>query len=94
MKILHLNVKKCYFDEFKNGNKKFEYRLCNDYWLKRLEISSIPYDEIHYKCGYQKNCDTLKIIVTPYRGFEVQKIKHKHFGDKEVKVYAIRLTND
>lgn len=92
-KILHLNVKKCYFEEVKKGIKKFEYRLINEYWYKKLEISPVPYSEIHYKCGYPKNGDTSKIIIMPYKGFEVQEIKHELFGKNTVQVYAIKLTN-
>ena len=89
MKILHLNVKKEYFDEFVNGKKSFEYRLVNRYWINRL--LKVNYDFIHYKCGYPKNDDVSKIRVIPYRGYEIQKIKHKHFGDQFVKVFSIRL---
>lgn len=45
------------------------------------------------KLGYPKADDFDKIIIVPYRGFEIQKIKHELFGDKEVEVYAIRAGN-
>ena len=34
-----------------------------------------------------------RIIISQYKGFEIQKIKHELFGDKEVEVYAIRTGN-
>ena len=91
MKILHLNVKKEYFDDFLNGKKLFEYRLVNRYWINRL--LKVHYDFIYYKCGYPKNGDMSKIRVIPYRGYEVEKILHKHFGDQLVRVFSIRLVD-
>lgn len=89
MKILHLNVKKCYFDQVLRGEKKFEYRLTSDYWRKRLQ--GVEYDEIHYKCGYPKKDDLTKIIVFPYLGYELQTITHEHFGKFQLEVFAIKL---
>lgn len=86
-KILHINLKAKYFNEIKNGIKHFEYRLKNEYWVKRLENRS--YDEIHFKLGYPKNDEMEKIIKTPYVGFEIQRLTHELFGVKEVEVYAI-----
>lgn len=90
-KILHINLKSKYFYEIKDGIKAFEYRLKNDYWAKRLIDKN--YDEVCFKLGYPKADDFDKIIIVPYRGFEIQKIKHELFGDKEVEVYAIRTGN-
>lgn len=36
MKILHLTLKKHWFDMIRSGEKKEEYRDFGDYWLKRL----------------------------------------------------------
>jgi hypothetical protein len=51
-RILHLPVKKIYFDQIKSGKKLDEYRLVTEYWKKRLE--GRDYDEVHVKCGYPK----------------------------------------
>lgn len=88
MKVLHLNVKKEYFQMVKVGDKIEEFRIYNDYWIKKLSKS---YDCIYYKCGYPRNDDRDKIICFKYDGFSIRNIKHKEFGDKEVKVFAIRL---
>ncbi len=90
-KILHINLKSKYFYEIRNGIKAFEYRLKNKYWSKRLIDKD--YDEVHFKLGYPKADDFDRIIISQYKGFEIQKIKHELFGDKEVEVYAIRTGN-
>lgn len=88
-RILHLPVKAEYFREVKSGTKLYEYRLRTDYWRKRLE--GRVYDEVHIKSGYPAANDLDRIVVRPWRGFEVQKIEHKHFGPGEKSVYAIRV---
>jgi len=92
MKKLILNLKGEYFDEIKVGKKTFEYRLCNEYWKKRLV--NREYDIVEFRRGYPKNTETDKIISMPYLGWELRGIRHKHFGntgstDKQVDVYAI-----
>jgi len=89
-RILHLNLKGEYFDAIKNGSKQFEYRLKNSYWTKKLVNKD--YDEVHFKRGYPRNNELDKIIKVPYKGYEVQTITHKHFGEKLVEVFAIYIT--
>lgn len=84
---LHLHVKTEYFDAVKRGEKKFEYRLGNDYWTKRLEMRD--YEGIVYYNAYKPGTDNR--IEIPWRGVEPQTITHKHFGPDPVFVYAIRL---
>lgn len=86
-KILHLSLKKVYFDAIKDGVKHFEYRLCSKYWQKRLE--GRDYDEIHLKCGYPKKGDMSRTIIKKYKGYERQDIRHEHFGSSMVRVFAI-----
>jgi len=67
-KILHLTLKKKWFDLIKEGKKKEEYREIKPYWEKRLcekieigtgdnvgRIRYIPkkFDEIHFRNGYK-----------------------------------------
>lgn len=87
MKILHLNLKGEYFDQIKEGNKPFEYRLKNDHWTKKLVNKK--YDEVWFKRGYPKSTDIEKIIKVKYRGYEIQTISHIHFGIMPVEVFAI-----
>lgn len=84
--ILHLNLKREYFEEIKLGEKVQEYRLYNDYWKKRL---SRDYRIIQIKCGYPKKDDWSRIEARPYRGYQIKKITHPHFGEEPVEVFAI-----
>lgn len=88
MKILTLNLNKEYFNEILFGNKKEEYREVKEYWTKRLKQK---YDRIVIKCGYPKSEDVSKEIWFEWNGFIKKKINHKHFGNKEIEVYAIDL---
>ncbi|MDK9790127.1 ASCH domain-containing protein [Vibrio sp. D431a] len=92
MKILHLNLKKQYFEDIRDKTKSHEFRLYNDYWKKRLE--GRDYDEIHIKMGYPKSDDYSRIVVRPYLGFEVKTIVHEFFDNVPTKVFAIRVNED
>ena len=59
MKILHLTLKKKWFDMIKSGVKKEEYREIKPYWVKRLANKS--YDAIKFRNGYNPNSPTLLI---------------------------------
>jgi hypothetical protein len=89
MNILHLNLKKKYWEEIKAGKKKFEYRLVNGYWAKRLVNKQ--YDKILIKLGYPKKDDVTRIIERPYRGCDQLEIIHPEFGSNPIQVYAIRV---
>ena len=58
-KIIHLNLKKEWYDKIKSGEKTIEYREYKSYWIKRLLN---PFDEIHFKNGYKKNAEIIKAI--------------------------------
>lgn len=89
---LIFNLRKEYFDEVKNGRKKFEYRLFNDYWKKRLKDKL--FDGVVIKLGYPKDSEKEKILKFKYQGYKIEIIKHKEFGDKPVEVFAIRLEKE
>ncbi|HCR7628346.1 TPA: ASCH domain-containing protein, partial [Shigella sonnei] len=55
MKNLQLAVKSEYFDAMKRGEKTEEYRLVNDYWLKRLV--GRDFDRLIITKGYPKRDD-------------------------------------
>jgi hypothetical protein len=59
MRILHLTLKKQYFDEIIAGEKKEEYREIKPYWAKRLEGKT--FDEILFKHGYSKNAPRMRV---------------------------------
>jgi len=55
MKILHLTLKKKWFDLIASGKKTVEYREEKPYWQKRIldELGlSKPFDIIRFKNGY------------------------------------------
>lgn len=90
-KILHLNLKKEYFNDIKDNKKDLEFRLHNDYWKKRL--INREYDEVHFKLGYPKSDDKDKIIKRKYIGYQILNINHNHFNNRELtKVFAIPTT--
>lgn len=49
MRILHLTLKKQWFDMIASGNKSEEYREIKPYWTKRLNKT---YDAIEFRNGY------------------------------------------
>lgn len=87
-KILILNLKKQYFEEIKNGTKLEEYREFREYWTKRL---SKEFQEVHIKLGYPKRGDESRTIKFKWNGFKIKEIRHNHFGENKIKVYAIDL---
>ncbi len=86
---LQLAVKGEYFDAMIRGEKTEEYRLCNDYWDKRIMFRE--YDRLIITKGYPKRDDSSRRIDVPYSGYEIKTITHPHFGDKPVKVFAIKV---
>lgn len=88
-RVLHLNLRAEYFDQIAAGTKLFEYRLSTPYWAKRLV--GWHFDQVHVKKGYPPASDTSRILVRPWRGYEVQYITHPHFGADLVRVFAIRV---
>jgi len=63
-KILHLTLKKEWFDKILSGQKKIEYRDIKPYWQKRLldeKGNPLNYDFIIFKNGYGKNVPTMKV---------------------------------
>ena len=62
--ILHLTLKKKYFDLIADGQKKIEYRDIKPYWTIRFidnEGEIIKYKEIYFKNGYSKNSPFMRV---------------------------------
>lgn len=59
MKILHLTLKKQWFEMIASGEKKEEYRDIKDYWRKRLFDKK--YDAISFRNGYSKNAPKMLV---------------------------------
>lgn len=59
MKILHLTLKKKWFDLIASGEKKEEYREIKPYWDRRLDNNE--FDAIQFRNGYRPDSPTLLI---------------------------------
>ncbi len=64
-RILHLTLKKKWFDMIASGVKKEEYREMKPYWHKRLLNKG--YDVIRFRNGYAKDSPTLTV---EYKGLQ------------------------
>lgn len=59
MKILHLTLKKHWFDEILSGRKKVEYREIKPFWEVRLVGKK--YDVIQFRNGYESDSPTMQV---------------------------------
>lgn len=58
-KILHLTIKKKWFDLIASGKKTVEYREYKPYWEKRLVGKE--FTEVHFRNGYGKNAPFMRV---------------------------------
>jgi len=88
MRILHLTLKKKWFDMISTGEKREEYRHIKSYWNKRL--MGKDYDVIVFRNGYSKNSPTMIVELKEIlSGFGVVE-----WGAPESQpVYIIKLGN-
>ncbi|AVQ84828.1 RNA-binding protein [Variovorax sp. PMC12] len=89
MKTLHLPLKRCYFEQIRDGTKTEEYRLCTPFWQRRLEGQT--FDRIVLTLGYPPAADAARRLERPWRGFSIKTITHPHFGTEPVHVFAINV---
>ncbi|EHZ0150382.1 hypothetical protein K5C60_002952 [Escherichia coli] len=70
----------------------FDTPSCMSYWPFSLpdELRG-EYDRLIITKGYPKRDDSSRRIDVPYDGYEIKTITHPHFGDKPVKVFAIKV---
>ncbi len=57
-RVLHLTLKKKWFDMIASGQKREEYREMKPYWHKRL---SKQYDVIRFRNGYAPTSPTVTV---------------------------------
>jgi hypothetical protein len=68
MKTLNLTIKKEWFEKIASGEKKNEYRLYKDYWIKRLMKGGNPYaavrefEEVQFSAGYHRNAPRMRVV--------------------------------
>lgn len=94
MKVLHLTLKKKWFDLIEKRVKKEEYREMKPYWTKRLfndlgdRFEPKHYDCIRFRNGYSKDAPTMDI---EFRGVR-RDIGNPNWGAEIGEVYyVIRL---
>jgi hypothetical protein len=67
MKVLHLTLKKKWFDMIASGEKKEEYREIKPYWASRFNPTGNLLDPcrdfniVELKNGYSKNAPTIRL---------------------------------
>lgn len=87
MKILHLTLKRKWFDMILLCDKKEEYREIKPYWSKRFNLHQ--YTHIKFRNGYSKK--------SPWLIIELKRITIGHgvkrWGAPERKVYILSLGN-
>ncbi len=86
MKILHLTLKKKWFDMIASGEKKEEYREIKPYWKTRLE--GRDYDVISARNGYAKDAPKL---VAEFMLCRISFGKKKWGGDPNNFQFVIQL---
>ena len=103
MKILHLTLKKKWFDMIESGEKKEEYREWKPYWAirlcgglasacaahadKRNKKHFIQFDVIRFKNGYSKTSPTIDV---KFNGIYVGQGKYK-WGAPTNDCFVIKL---
>lgn len=81
MRILHLVLKRCWYDMIERGEKTEEYREIKPYWTKRIGV----YDAVVFHRGY-----TNRIMMFECRGIGIGKGR-KEWGAPDDDVYKIKL---
>ena len=94
MKVLHLNLKKKWYDMILSGEKKEEYREIKSYWVKRLAdittLSPLGYDLIEFRNGYGKDASRFRI---EYKGITTGLAKGEWSDNWQGEVFVISLGN-
>ena len=86
MRKITFNLKREWFEAFKNGSKIKEFRVFNEFWRKRLE--GRDFDVVELCLGYPKKCDNDRRIYKDWAGLTVEEIVHPEFNNKKIKVFA------
>lgn len=60
-RVLHLTIKKKWFDDILSGSKKLEFRQNKPYWNRRLDGKH--FDEVLFRNGYRKDSPTMRVEI-------------------------------
>jgi hypothetical protein len=65
MKILHLTLKKKWFDMIASGEKKEEYREIKQYWEDRLgeDANGRFHEVVEFRHGYAKDAPRMRFMI-------------------------------
>jgi hypothetical protein len=95
MKLLHLTLKKKWFDMVASGEKKEEYREINNYWIRRLNKNGMAGDDefkdfdcVKFRNGYSKNAPT---IVCEFEEIEISKGRSEWGAESGKEYFVIKL---
>ena len=83
--VLHLTLKRKWFDMIASGEKREEYREIKPYWIKRL--AGRHYDYVHFRNGYNNGCPEMLVEC---KGIEVGYGKQR-WGAGSAERYKIKL---
>lgn len=86
MKILHLTLKKKWFDLIQSGEKTEEYREIKPYWEKRFE--GVISGKINFKNGYSKNA---ACFIVELKRIEIREGKEEWGAEKGKKYFVLKL---
>lgn len=89
-RVLHLHLKREYYDAILRGEKTEEYRLAS-IWRSRIE--GREFDEIWLYRAYPKR-GTGNILMRRWNGYKLIQRQHPHFGRDPVEVLAIDVTRE
>jgi hypothetical protein len=97
LKILHLNLKKKWFDMILSGEKTEEYREVKPYWTKRLSRTGVDkvfipkeFDIVEFRNGYGKDAPMMRVVCN---GIVYGEGNTSWGAPKNVHVYKIKLGN-
>lgn len=101
MRVLHLTLKKKWWDMIASGEKKEEYREVKEYWISRLYDHDIvsrnnvasykkpttkrEFDIVEFKNGYRKTAPTVRLYC---EGIEIRSGR-KEWGAEPGKEYFV-----
>lgn len=92
--VLHLTLKKKWFDMIRSGEKTEEYREIKPYWIKRLAIDYLfcyvfkDYTHIQFRHGYASDAP---IMLRRCLGIEVSEGKPEWGAEPGKKYFVIKL---
>lgn len=92
MKVLHLTLKKKWFDMIASGEKKEEYREVKEYWERRLQLKSFfepCYTHVYFRNGYSKNAPSMTLSIEP--SIDIREGNEEWGAEAGKKYFVIKL---